>query len=444
MEKPNSNFKPESKIYPKQTSPQGEEKNSSQNSTSNSNPSAKPTTSHLPNPSLNTTSNHNKNRHVNLISNPPRNLNHTPNSTDTHYSSPSNNSNPSSNTIQNSNPEQYPKTHKLSPKTSPEQPKLLDLLRSKIRRKGYSHSTEKSYIQWTKQYIYFNKKAHPADLNSTHALKFLDYLVNRRHVAPSTQNQALSALLFLYRQVLDQPDFYVENVDWSKKPRRIPTVLSVGEISAIFKHIDHSVMLPIKLMYGSGLRVSEVIRLRITDIDFEHSQLQIRDAKGKKDRFTIFPRSLVDEIQRQVQKIHRIHKRDLANDLGHAPLPYALHKKYPGASNTLNWQYLFPSCKIGTDPNSEKLVRHHVSRSSLQRAFKDAAQKADIRKRVTLHVLRHSFATHLLQNNYDIRTVQELLGHENVSTTMIYTHVLKLGGFAVKSPLDILGGAPDG
>lgn len=325
-----------------------------------------------------------------------------------------------------------------NPDNPTNKPKLLDLLRSKIRRKGYSYSTEKSYSQWTKQYIYFFNKTHPTELNSTHVLKFLDHLVNRRHVAPSTQNQALSALLFLYRHVLDQPDFYVENIDWSKKPRRIPTVLSVDEISTIFKHTDQFVILPIKLMYGSGLRVSEVIRLRITDIDFEHNQLQIRNSKGKKDRFTIFPLSLLDDIQSQIQKVHRIHKRDLANNLGHAPLPYALHKKYPGASNSLNWQFLFPSRNLVTDHNSNNTVRYHVSRSVLQRAFKEAAQKSGIRKHVTLHVLRHSFATHLLQNNYDIRTVQELLGHENVSTTMIYTHVLKLGGFAVKSPLDNL------
>lgn len=317
-------------------------------------------------------------------------------------------------------------------------PKLLDQIRNKIRRKGYSYSTEKSYVQWTKQYIYFHNRTHPAELDSTHVLKFLDHLVNRRHVSPSTQNQALSAILFLYRQVLEQTDFYVDNVDWSKKPRKIPTVLSVDEVAKILKLIDHSVQLPIKLMYGSGLRVSEVIRLRITDVDFEHNQLLIRSSKGKKDRFTIFPTSLIDEIQEQIQKVHRIHKRDLENNLGQAPLPYALHKKYPGASRSLNWQFLFPSRNLVLDQNSNQTVRFHVSRSSLQRAFKDAVQNAGIRKRVTLHALRHSFATHLLQNNYDIRTVQELLGHDNVNTTMIYTHVLKLGGFAVKSPLDNL------
>lgn len=317
-------------------------------------------------------------------------------------------------------------------------PKLLVSLRNKIRRKGLSYSTEKSYTQWTKQFIYFHNKSHPKDLDATHVQKFLDHLVNHRHVSPSTQNQALSAILFLYRHVLEQPDFFVDNIDWSKKPRRIPTVLSVDEVSRIFSLIDPRVQLPIKLMYGSGLRVSEVIRLRITDIDFEHCQLHIRYSKGKKDRFTIFPKSLFEEIQAQIQKVHRIHKRDLQNGLGHAPLPFALHNKYPGASKSLSWQFLFPSRSLVLDHNSNNTVRFHVSRSVLQRAFKDAVHKSGIRKRVTLHVLRHSFATHLLQNNYDIRTVQELLGHENVSTTMIYTHVIKLGGFAVKSPLDNL------
>lgn len=324
------------------------------------------------------------------------------------------------------------------PEPNPHNSKLLDRVRNDIRRKGLSFSTEKTYVNWTLDFIKFHNKQHPKSLSSDDVTQYLNYLVNRRHVAPSTQNQALCAILFLYRNTLNQPDFYIDKIDWSKKPRRIPLVLSQPEIKKLLSHIPPSDQLPIRLIYGSGLRVSEAIRLRITDIDFEHAELRICDAKGKKDRITIFPQSLHDDVQKQIQRVHKIHKFDLNNGHGHAELPHALHKKYPGASVSFNWQYLFPSSRVGIDPRSGNTARHHVSRTTLSRSLKEALHASNITKNVTLHTLRHSFATHLLQNKYDIRTVQEILGHDSVNTTMIYTHVLKLGGYAVRSPLDEL------
>jgi len=315
-------------------------------------------------------------------------------------------------------------------------PKLLTQVKQKIRAKGYSHSTEKSYIQWIKQYIQFHKLKHPATLTHEDVSTFLNYLVEKRHIAGSTQNQALSAILFLYRQILDQPDFYIENLDWSKKPKRIPLVLSKEEVKEVFNYLDPKELLPVKLLYGAGLRVSELVRLRVGDIDFQHAQLRIRNSKGKKDRFTILPASIIDELHAQVRFVHSLHQEDVEKGFGSAPLPFALHIKYPSAAKELAWQFVFPSSRISKDPRSCSMVRHHVSPTTLQRTLKIAVRKAGIAKQVTLHTFRHSFATHLLQNGYDIRTVQELLGHDNVQTTMIYTHILGKGGFAVRSPLD--------
>ena len=315
-------------------------------------------------------------------------------------------------------------------------PKLLSQVRNKIRTKGYSCSTEKSYVQWIKQYVHFHNLRHPENLDEQHVSSFLNYLVNQRHVAGSTQNQALSAILFLYRVVLDNPDFYVKNLDWSKKPKRIPVVCSKQEVNDIFKVLDPKMLLPIKLIYGAGLRVSELIRLRVCDVDFDHAQLQIRSGKGKKDRFTILPATLIQDLSDQIAKVKRVHKNDVKNGFGYVSLPNALHKKYPSAAREIIWQFVFPSSRIGKDPRSSLKVRFHISRSTLQRSLREAVSKTGIAKKVTLHTLRHSFATHLLQAGYDIRTVQELLGHNNINTTMIYTHVIGKGGFAVRSPLD--------
>jgi len=316
--------------------------------------------------------------------------------------------------------------------------KLLTRLRNEIRTLGYSWHTEKTYVYWVRDYIIFHDKQHPSKLGQEDVNTFLNYLVNKRHVAPSTQNQALSALLFLYRRLLDQPDFAVEGVNWSKKPKRIPVVFSKHEISLFFQNVAPKVALHLKLMYGAGLRVSELIRLRISDIDFENGQLHIRSGKGKRDRFTLFPESLRSAVEDHIQKVYAVHQSDKKRGYISISLPYALHNKYPGAANEFSWHYLFPSKVVGTDPRSGKRARHHVSRETLQRGFKAALTATGIRKRATLHTLRHSFATHLLQSGYDIRTVQELLGHKEVSTTMIYTHVLKMGSHAVKSPADTM------
>jgi integron integrase len=317
-------------------------------------------------------------------------------------------------------------------------PKLMVRFRNDIRRRGLSLSTEKSYVNWVLDYIRFHKKQHPETLSQEHVTAYLDYLVNIRHVAPSTQNQALCAILFLYRQTLHIQDFYLEEVEWSKKPRRLPVVLTQDEVKRILENLPPDEQLPIRLMYGSGLRVSEVIRLRIADIDFDQAHIRICNAKGKKDRISLFPASLHDDMRRQIARVQRIHAFDLKNGHGHAELPHALHKKYPGASTSLNWQYVFPSSRVSRDPRSGNWARHHIARTTLARAFRTAMNACNIHKHATLHTLRHSFATHLLLNRYDIRTVQEILGHEDLNTTMIYTHVLKLGGFAVRSPLDDL------
>jgi integron integrase len=231
-------------------------------------------------------------------------------------------------------------------------PKLMVRFRNDIRRRGLSLSTEKSYVNWVLDYIRFHKKQHPETLSKDHVTAYLDYLVNIRHVAPSTQNQALCAILFLYRQTLHIQDFYLEEVEWSKKPRRLPVVLTQDEVKRILENLPPDEQLPIRLMYGSGLRVSEVIRLRIADIDFDQAHIRICNAKGKKDRISLFPASLHDDMRRQIARVQRIHAFDLKNGHGHAELPHALHKKYPGASTSLNWQYVFPSSRVSRDPRN--------------------------------------------------------------------------------------------
>lgn len=319
-----------------------------------------------------------------------------------------------------------------------QKPKLLTRLRNEIRTLGYSWHTEKTYVFWVRDYILFHDKKHPSILGPEDVKNFLNHLVNSRNVAPSTQNQALCALVFLYRKVLGKPDFSVEGLNWSKKPKRIPVVFSKDETALLFQHLEPKFLLALKLMYGAGLRVSELVRLRICDVDFENGQLHIRSGKGKKDRFTLLPSSIRDDLDSHINKVQSIHQSDKKRGNVKISFPNALHKKYPSAPNEFIWHYLFPSRVVGTDPRSGSLVRHHISRETLQRAFKTALRASKIRKRATLHTLRHSFATHLLLNGYDIRTVQELMGHENVQTTMIYTHVLKLGSHAVKSPADSL------
>lgn len=317
-------------------------------------------------------------------------------------------------------------------------PKLLDLVRNRIRLMGYSLNTERTYTDWIRKYIVWSGLRHPSELDESNLRSWLEHLVNNVNVAASTQNQALCAVLFLYRQVLGRPDFYVDQVVWSRKPTRIPVVLSVDEIRRLFLHTDPEYMLHLKLMYGSGLRLSELIRLRLGDVDLEHHQLLIRAAKGNKDRFTMIPLTLVGDLTHQIELAKRVHARDLTRGNGYASLPNALHKKYGTAVRSTVWQFLFPSRNVSRDPRSGFVCRHHISRKTVQKTVVNATRRSGLTKRVTTHTLRHSFATHLLQQGYDIRTVQELLGHNKVSTTMIYTHVLNRGGKGVHSPVDKL------
>ncbi|MDG5767836.1 integron integrase [Balneolales bacterium ANBcel1] len=314
---------------------------------------------------------------------------------------------------------------------------IIRQLRDRIRIKGYSYSTEKNYVKWVREFILFHKKIHPARLNEDKVKEFLTYLVNRRNVSPSTQNQALCAILFLYRQVMDETDFYVDEVEWSKKVSRLPVVLSAKEVRRVLDLIQGKAELPLKLMYGTGMRISECIRLRIKDIDTEYKQIMVRDGKGKKDRTTVLPESLLEGIKKQIVRVGKIHERDLRRGFGAVSLPHALAKKYPNAATEPGWQFLFPSQTIGRDPQTGNHSRFHISRETLHRELRQAVRLAGISKKVSSHTLRHSFATHLLQAGYDIRTVQELLGHNDVATTMIYTHVLKTSGLAVRSPLDV-------
>jgi integron integrase len=313
--------------------------------------------------------------------------------------------------------------------------KLLDQMRDAIRIKHYSYRTEESYLDWARRFILFHNKRHPAEMGAPEIQAFLAYLATQRNVAASTQNQALSAILFLYREVLHQ-EIDTVLLSSAKRAERLPTVLSHAEALQVINQLSGTHKLMAQILYGSGLRLMECVRLRVKDIDFEYKTITVRDGKGEKDRITPLPNSILPDLRRQVQRVRLLHEEDMAVDCGEVYLPHALEKKYPNAARELIWQYLFPAPKRSLDPRSGKERRHHLDPTGLQRAVKEAAKKTAIQKRVTCHSFRHSFATHLLEAGYDLRTVQELLGHKDVRTTMIYTHVLQRGGMAVKSPLD--------
>jgi integron integrase len=323
----------------------------------------------------------------------------------------------------------------MSP-SSAQQKKLLDQVRDVLRTKHYSYRTEETYIDWQRRYILFHNKRHPKEMGAPEIQSFLNHLTSERNVSASTQNQALSAILFLYREVLHK-EIDPVLISSAKRPQRLPTVLTPKEALRVIDQLDSLHKLMAQLLYGSGLRLMECVRLRLKDIDFEYKTITVRDGKGEKDRVTLLPDSVVPGLQRQIERVRLLHEEDLETGCGEVYLPYALGVKYPGAARELHWQYLFPAPQCSRDPRSNKLRRHHIDSSGLQRAVKKAARETGIHKRVTCHTFRHSFATHLLQNGYDIRTVQELLGHKDVRTTMIYTHVLQRGGLAVKSPLDL-------
>ena len=316
-------------------------------------------------------------------------------------------------------------------------PKLLDQVRELLRIKHYALRTEEAYSNWIRRYILFHDKRHPRELGVAEVRAFLAHLAIEKHVSASTQTQALSALLFLYREVLqlDLPEIDLQPIR-AKKPKRLPTVLTPAEVQRVLAQLTGDHLLRARLLYGSGLRLMECLRLRVKDIDFELRQITVRDGKGANDRVTMLPQLVVPFLEDHLVHVRALHEQDLAHGYGCVYLPDALERKYPNACTEWGWQYVFPSNRIAKDPRSGVLRRHHIHESSLQKAIRKAAQAAGIAKPVGPHTFRHSFATHLLENGYDIRTVQELLGHKDVKTTMIYTHVLNKGGLAVHSPLD--------
>ena len=325
---------------------------------------------------------------------------------------------------------------------SGQQPKLLDQVRSAIRIRHYSIRTEEAHVQWIKRFILFHNKRHPKDMGGPEINAFLSHLAVNGNVAASTQNQALCAILFLYKQVLDQDPGRLEGVVRAKKPTRLPVVFTVEEVRAILMRLQGTGWLMASLLYGSGLRLMECVRLRVKDIDFQYRQLLVRDGKGQKDRVTMLPSRVIEPLKQHLARVRTIHEGDLGAGLGAVYLPFALEKKYPNAAKEWGWQYAFPASKLSVDPRSGKKRRHHIDETILQKAVKAAIRQAGIAKQGSCHSLRHSFATHLLQSGYDIRTVQELLGHSDVNITMVYTHVLNKGGRAVSSPLDELGTQP--
>ena len=316
-------------------------------------------------------------------------------------------------------------------------PKLLDQVRDKIRLKHYSIRTEQTYVDWIKRFVLFNNKRHPAEMGGAEVEAFLTYLAVEGKVAASTQNQAKAAVLFLYRQVLNQELPWLENVEQAKVSRRLPVVLTVNETRALLDRLKGVHKLQANLLYGTGMRLMEAMRLRVKDIDFERKEILIRDGKGAKDRVTMLPMTLASLLQRHLQTVKALHDDDLQAGYGNVYLPNALERKYPNASREWGWQYVFPATQVSVDPRSGITRRHHLDEKGLQRAMKQAVRDSGLVKPATPHTLRHSFATHLLDSGYDIRTIQELLGHSDVSTTMIYTHVLNKGGRGVRSPLDM-------
>ncbi len=322
-----------------------------------------------------------------------------------------------------------------TPEASP--PKLLDQVRDRIRVKHYSIRTETQYVQWIRRYILFHGKRHPRNMGRKEIEAFLTHLAVEGGVSASTQNQALSALLFLYREVLEMEVPWLDKVVRAKRPQRMPVVLTRQEVRSVLERMSGVYGLMGALLYGTGMRLMECVRLRVKDIDFARGEILIRDGKGAKDRVTMLPASVVEGLQAHLKSRRALFEEDRRAGMASVYLPDALARKYPNAPTEWGWQYVFPSGSHSVDPRSGEERRHHLDEKLLQRAMKKAVRAAGIAKPATPHTLRHSFATHLLNSGYDIRTVQELLGHKDVSTTMIYTHVLNKGGRGVVSPLDV-------
>jgi len=319
---------------------------------------------------------------------------------------------------------------------TPHSPKLLDQVVACLRVKHYSTRTEKIYVDWIKRYIWFHGKRHPQEMGAVEVEAFLSHLAVDRAVAASTQNQAKSALLFLYREVLQLDLPWLGNITQAKTPKRMPVVMTRVEVQAVLAHLEGSVWLVASLLYGSGLRIMECLRMRVKDVDLTRCEILVREGKGLKDRVTMLPASLVQPLKQHLERVKILHDQDLLNGYGDVFMPVTLAAKYPKAEKLWGWQYIFPSKILSVEPLSGVVRRHHADEKTIQRAVKKAVAAAGIVKPATPHSLRHSFATHLLESGYDIRTVQELLGHSDVATTMIYTHVLNKGGRGVVSPLD--------
>ena len=319
-----------------------------------------------------------------------------------------------------------------------QQPKLLDRLRETLRSRHYSRRTEQTYCQWVKRFVYFHKMRHPKEMAETEINAFLTHLALKGKVSASTQNQALSALLFLYRHVLNREIGELRDVIRARKPKRLPVVLPKDEVKTVIGNLKGDKWIMANLMYGAGLRLMECLRLRVQDIDFASNQITVRDGKGSKDRLTMLPKVVKQPLREHLKNVRSTHQKDLSEGYGSVFMPYALASKYPNAATEWGWQFVFPQDNRFINKTTGEQGRYHVHETTVQRTVKEAVRKTDITKRASSHTFRHSFATHLLADGYDIRTVQELLGHKDVKTTMIYTHVLNRGGKGVISPADNL------
>jgi integron integrase len=316
--------------------------------------------------------------------------------------------------------------------------KLLDQVSEVMRFKHYSIRTERTYREWIKRFIVFHQKRHPREMGAFEVERFLSDLAVRGKVAASTQNQAFNALLFLYRQVLHQDIGQIEGVERAKRPERLPVVLTREEVERVLGVMTGTYQLMARILYGAGLRLMECVRLRVKDVDFGQNQILVRDGKGFKDRVTLLPEFVQGSVKEHLKRVKILHEEDLARGNGQVHMPYALERKYPNANREWGWQYVFPAVGASRDPRSGRVQRHHVNEQKLQRAVKEAIRASGVIKPGSCHTFRHSFATHLLEAGYDIRTVQQLLGHKDVSTTQIYTHVMRKPGMGVRSPLDSL------
>jgi integron integrase len=326
----------------------------------------------------------------------------------------------------------------LRPLSSAASPRLLDRVREALRVRHRSRRTESAYLLWIRRFILFHGKRHPDEMGEREVSEFLSHLAIDRHVSPPTQNQALCAILFLYREVLRRELEWVGDVVRATAPKRLPVVLTRSEVRAVLGKLDGVPWLMATLLYGAGLRLLECCRLRVKDLDFERREIVVRSGKGDRDRITVLPAAASEPLREHLERRRKRHLVDVATGGGRTSLPHAIAKKYPNADREWPWQYVFPASRDCFDPRSGNMVRHHLHESVLQREVRAAVRAAGIAKPASCHTFRHSFATHLLEDGYDIRTIQELLGHRDVSTTMIYTHVLNRGGRGVRSPADRL------